>query len=193
MRVPSGSAAGWPFDGPGEIPPELDQLIPLVYHELREMAHRALQHGQDERTLSTTDLVHEAYIRLSQDARVTSKGSGYFFAAAAQAMRRIVVDFARRKHRLKRGGRIRLTTLDDALAQGDQAAIEVLDLEDALEKLAVIAPRAARVVECRFYGGLDLERTALAVGVTTRTVKRDWAFARAWLYDHLHRDSESHS
>ena len=186
MRAPRSEPAGWPPDVPSDEPHELDQLIPLVYHELREMAHRELQHDQPGHTLSTTDLVHEAYLRLSRDPRVTAKGKGYFFAAAAQAMRRIVVDFARRKRRLKRGGAIRLTTLQDDQPAADQSALEVLELEEALTKLAAIAPRAARVVECRFYGGLDLEQTALAVGVTTRTVKRDWTFARAWLFDHLH-------
>ncbi|HEX9893440.1 MAG TPA: ECF-type sigma factor [Gemmatimonadales bacterium] len=179
--------AGWPRDVQPAGQPELDQLIPLVYHELRAIAHRELLHDQRDRTLSTTELVHEAYLRLSQDPRVTTRGRGYFFAAASQAMRRIVVDCARRKRRLKRGGGLRLVTLDDAPDSRDGAGIDVLDLEQGLGELAAIAPRAAQVVECRFYGGLDVEQTALAVSVTTRTVHRDWAFARAWLFDYLQR------
>ena len=166
--------------------PELDRLIPLVYQELRVIAHRELPDDPD-RTLSTTALVHEAYLRLSGDERVTSRGRGYFFAAASLAMRRIVVDYARRKSRLKRGGGLRLVPLDDVPVEPDGAGIDVLDLEQGLVELASIAPRAAQVVECRFYGGLDVAQTALAVGVTDRTIKRDWAFARAWLFDWLRR------
>ena len=169
--------------------PELDQLIPLVYQELRAIAHRELPDDYD-RTLSTTALVHEAYLKLSRDGQVTTRGRGYFFAAAAQAMRRIVVDYARRKRRLKRGGAIRLVPLDDPPVEQNGSGIEVLDLERELVELATIAPRAAQVVECRFYGGLDVTNTALALGVTDRTIKRDWAFARAWLFDRLrHRPS----
>jgi RNA polymerase sigma factor (TIGR02999 family) len=179
--------AEWPGDIQPDQPTQLDQLIPLVYHELRTIAHRELVQDRPDQTLSTTELVHEAYLRLSKDPRVTTRGQGYFFAAAAQAMRRIVVDYVRRKRRLKRGGRIRLITLDDAPDTRDGAGLLVLDLERGLRELAAIAPRAARVVECRFYGGLDVDQTALAAGVTSRTVKRDWAFARAWLFDYLKR------
>ena len=175
--------SGWP----SEIltgTPELDQLIPLVYQELRVIAHRELPDDPD-RTLSTTALVHEAYLKLSRDGRVTTRGRGYFFAAASLAMRRIVVDYARRKRRLKRGGAIRLVPPNDVAGDSDHAGIDVLDLEQGLIELAAIAPRAAQVVECRFFGGLGVANTALALGVTDRTVKRDWAFARAWLFDRL--------
>ena len=175
--------SGWP----PEIltgTPALDQLIPLVYQELRVIAHRELPSDPD-RTLSTTALVHEAYLKLSRDGRVTTRGRGYFFAAASQAMRRIVVDYARRRRRLKRGGAIRLVPLDEVPAPVDNAGFDVLELEQELVALATVAPRAAQVVECRFYGGLDVADTALALGVTNRTIKRDWAFARAWLFDRL--------
>jgi RNA polymerase sigma-70 factor (ECF subfamily) len=181
----SAEESGWP----SELltgSPELDQLIPLVYKELRVIAHRELPADRD-RTLSTTALVHEAYLKLSRDGRVTSRGRGYFFAAAALAMRRIVVDYARRKRRLKRGGSIIMVPLDDVPVEPEDAGIDVLDLEQGLIELTAIAPRAAQVVECRFYGGLDVADTALALGVTDRTVKRDWAFARAWLFDWLQR------
>ena len=170
--------------------PELDQLIPLVYQELRAIAHRELPDHHDG-TLSTTALVHEAYLRLSHDGRVTTRGRGYFFAAAALAMRRIVVDYARRQRRLKRGGGLRVVPLDDVPAEPDRAGIDVLDLEQGLLELASLAPRAAQVVECRFYGGLDVGDTALALGVTDRTIKRDWAFARAWLFDRLRQSPSS--
>lgn len=167
----------------------LDSLLPVVYDELREMAHRHLRRDRDGQTFSTTDLVHEAYLRLAGSDGITARGRAYFFAAAAQAMRRIMVDEARRRRRLKRGGGRSLVTLDQAHGITDGDTVEVLDLEQGLEVLATLAPRPARVVECRFYGGLSVEDTALALGVTSRTVKRDWAFARAWLYDHLTRDA----
>ena len=181
------SDSGWPSEIPTGTP-ELDQLIPLVYRELRVIAHRELPDDRDG-TLSTTALVHEAYLRLSRDGLVTSRGRSYFFAAAALAMRRIVVDYARRKRRLKRGGDLRLVPLDDVPGEPDHAGMDVLELELGLVELAAIAPRAAQVVECRFYGGLAVAETALALGVTDRTIKRDWAFARAWLFDWLRRRS----
>ena len=163
----------------------IDRLFPHVYDELRDVAHRLLRHEQSAHTLSTTVLVHEAYMRLAPDTRVTARGKAYFFAAGAQAMRRIVVDYARRRHRVKRGGGLPALELDDALVAEAGAAIDVLDLERGLERLALIAERPTRVVECRFYGGLTIEETALALDVTERTVKRDWVFARAWLFDYL--------
>lgn len=163
----------------------IDRLFPHVYDELRDVAHRLLRHERSAETLSTTVLVHEAYLRLAPDVRVTERGRAYFFAAGAQAMRRIVVDYARRRHRLKRGSGVPALELDDAVVAEAGAAIDVLDLERGLEQLALIAERPMRVVECRFYGGLTVEETALALDVTDRTVKRDWAFARAWLFDYL--------
>jgi RNA polymerase sigma factor (TIGR02999 family) len=163
----------------------IDLLLPLVYDELREMASRRLRREGRDLTLSPTELVHEAYLRLGDTSGVTARGRAYFFAAAARAMRRIIVDHARRRGRRKRGGGDRAITLDDAIALVDGPDVDVLDLEPGLERLATIAERAARVVECRFYGGLSVDDTATALGVTTRTVNRDWQFARAWLHDHL--------
>ena len=166
-------------------PAPLDLLLPLVYDELREMAGRRLRRDGADLTISPTEIVHEAYLRLGDTSGVTARGRAYFFAAAAQAMRRIIVDHARRRGRLKRGGGERAVTLDDALVLTSGVEAEVLDLEEGLTALSAIAERAARVVECRFYGGLSVDETALALGVTTRTVNRDWQFARAWLHDHL--------
>jgi RNA polymerase sigma-70 factor, ECF subfamily len=168
----------------------IELLMPLVYDELREMAGRRLRRDGRDLTLSPTELVHEAYLRLGDTGSVSARGRAYFFAAAAQAMRRIIVDHARRRGRVKRGGGDRAITLDDALALVDTPEIDVLDLEPGLEQLAAIAERAARVVECRFYAGLSVDDTAAALGVTTRTVNRDWQFARAWLHDHLKKAAQ---
>lgn len=168
-------------------PPPLDRLIPLVYDELRGMAARRLRIDGAPITLAPTELVHEAYVRLADATRITARGRAYFFAAAAQAMRQVVVDHARRRRRLKRGGGRRAITLDEeiAVAVAGGRPIDVLELESALEALGEVAERAVQVVEYRFYGGLSVADTALTLGVTTRTVNRDWQFARAWLYNFL--------
>lgn len=166
-------------------PPPLDRLIPLVYDELRGMAARRLRTDGADITLAPTELVHEAYVRLADSTRITARGRAYFFAAAAQAMRQIVVDHARRRRRLKRGGGRRAITLDDAVAVAGGLPIDVLELESGLEALGEVAERAVQVVECRFFGGLSVADTALTLGVTARTVNRDWEFARAWLYNFL--------
>ena len=177
-------------DGAPSASPPIDLLLPLVYDELREMAGRRLRREGRDLTLSPTELVHEAYLRLGDTGSVSARGRAYFFAAAAQAMRRIIVDHARRRGRSKRGGGERPVTLDDAVALVDSPEVDVLDLEPGLVQLATIAERAARVVECRFYGGLSVDDTAAALGVTTRTVNRDWQFARAFLHDHLKRAAQ---
>lgn len=160
-------------------------LLPLVYDELRRMARGRLRLERGDFTLSTTELVHEAWLRLGDSAQVAGRGRAYFFAAAAQAMRRIVVDHARKRRRIKRGGGRVAVTLDDDLAVTDAGGVDLLELEEALQQLALVAARPAQVVECRFFGGLSADDTAQALGVTRRTVHRDWAFARAWLHDHL--------
>src|SRR5690606_31125727 len=166
-------------------PAPLEEVLPFVYDELRAIAHRQLDHGRDGDSLSTTALVHETYLRLAGDERVTARGRAYFFAAAAQAMRRIVVEHARSRLRIRRGGGAQTVALRDSHARTGTPALDVLDLEGGLAALASVAERAVRVVECRCYGGLSVEDTALALGVTPRTVKRDWAFARGWLFDYL--------
>jgi RNA polymerase sigma factor (TIGR02999 family) len=172
-------------------PPTLDQVVPLIFDELRDLAHGLLAREHRNVTLQTTAIVHEAYVRLVDDARVTVRGRAYFFAAAARAMRQILIDAARRRGALKRGGDAPsaasdvdapLAALDDGGARVDAYASELLDLNRALEKLELRNPRQMRVVECRFFGGLSVEETATALGVSPRTVKGDWALARAWLY-----------
>lgn len=160
----------------------LDRLLPLVYSELREMAHRRLAEEGGQVTLHTTDLVHEAYLRLVDDARVTSRGRAYFFAAAAQAMRRVLIDAARRRSAGKRGGGAQPVTLEEGHSTVDEYALELLDLDRALTSLQAESPRQVQVVECRFFGGLSVEETAAALDISARTVKSDWAMARAWLH-----------
>jgi RNA polymerase sigma factor (TIGR02999 family) len=163
----------------------VDQLLPLVYDELRRMAHRHLAREHRQRTLSTTGLVHEAYLKLVDQSQVSAKGRAYFFAAAARAMRQVLVDAARRRGRLKRGGGEVPLDLEDFQVAVDDFAADLRGLDEALERLAALFPRQARVVECRFFGGLSVEETAEALALAPRTVKRDWSLARAWLYREL--------
>jgi RNA polymerase sigma factor (TIGR02999 family) len=162
----------------------LDVLVDLLYGELREMAHRQLAREPAGHTLQTTALVHEAWVRLAAGSEVGRRGRTYFFAAAARAMRQVLVDHARRRGAGKRGHGEAAVALDDVqIAAVDSFAAELIDLDVALEKLAKLEPRHARVVECRYFGGLSVEETAEALGVSPRTVKSDWALARAWLYE----------
>jgi RNA polymerase sigma factor (TIGR02999 family) len=165
----------------------LEQLVPAIYEELHLMAHRQLASEHGANTLQTTELVHEVYLRLVDDLRVTRRGRAYFFAAAAQAMRRVLVERARRRTAAKRGGPAAANALsiDETQIAVDAFASELLDLDEALERLAALDPRQARVVECRYFGGLDVEETAAVLGVSPRTVKSEWAMARAWLHDAL--------
>jgi RNA polymerase sigma factor (TIGR02999 family) len=162
----------------------LDALVDLLYGELREMAHRQLARERDGHTLQTTALVHEAWFRLAGGSNVGRRGRSYFFAAAARAMRQVLVDHARRRGAVRRGQGAVPVPLDNVqLAAVDSFAAELIDLDKALERLAKLEPRHAQVVECRYFGGLSVEETAEALGVSPRTVKSDWALARAWLYD----------
>jgi RNA polymerase sigma-70 factor, ECF subfamily len=172
--------------------PALDRLVPLLYDELREVAQRALSRGRGNATIQTTELVHEAYLRLVDDARVTRRGRAYFFGAAARAMRNVLVESARRRGTAKRGGDGAIVTLEEGHASVDAYAAELLDLDGALTALEAQSPRQARVVECRYFGGMSVEETADALDVSARTVKSDWAMARAWLYARL-RDDPSRS
>jgi RNA polymerase sigma factor (TIGR02999 family) len=165
-----------PFDGPA---------VALFYDELRTLAHRQRAREGASATLLTTDLVHEAWLRLAHDPEVEARGRSYYFGAAAQAMRRVLVDAARRRGAAKRGGGAERVTLGDAAASVETCASELLDLDRALDALEAEHPRLARVVELRFFGGLPVEETARALGVSPRTVKGDWALARAWLHQAL--------
>jgi RNA polymerase sigma factor (TIGR02999 family) len=163
----------------------VDAVIPLVYDELRRMARRQLAREHHRLTLDTTGLVHEAYLRLVDQAQVPAGNRAYFFGAAAQAMRRILVESARRRRRLKRGEGRPPVDLADLEVSVEGFAAGLVDLDEALERLAGLYPRQARVVECRFFGGLSVEETAAALEQAPRTVKRDWALAQAWLFREL--------
>ena len=162
----------------------LDQLLPLVYEQLRSMARSRLPRSPGQ-TLSTTALVHEAYLKLFDRTRLTVNDRRHFFSVAAMAMRQIVVDHARRRLAQKRGGGMQRVDLErDPLAVEDRTA-EIVSLDDALRRLNEVDARLARVVELRFFGGLSVEETAEVLEVDPRTVKRDWRKARALLYRSL--------
>lgn len=168
----------------------IDRLVPVVYDELRALARRQLaREHRPGATLQTTALVHEAYVRLVGSTRVPARGRAYFFAAAARAMRQVLVDHARRRDADKRGGGAEPASLGPDEVAVDAFAVEVMDLDRALNALAALEPRQARVVECRFFGGLSVEETAAALEISPRTVKYDWALARAWLYRTLVGDA----
>lgn len=169
-------------------PSALEQLVPLIYEELRALARRQLAREAADHTLQTTALVHEAYLKLAGSGRITSRGRAYFFAAAARAMRQVLVDRSRRRNAGRRGGGAVLVTLDDDAASVDAYALELLELDEALNRLAQLSPRQVQVVEHRFFAGMDVQETADALGVSTRTVEADWAMARAWLLRELRPD-----
>ena len=160
----------------------LDRLMPLVYDDLHRLARRQLAgEGGRGRTLDTTGLVHEAYLRLAESSRAAWEGRGHFFSVSARAMRQIVVDYARERGAAKRGGGVRSATLDDESAAVESRAEEILAVDQALAGLGALDPHLPQLVECRFFAGLTEEETAEALALPLRTVQRDWARARAWL------------
>jgi RNA polymerase sigma-70 factor (ECF subfamily) len=163
----------------------LSRLMPLVYDELRRLASRNLRRERPDHTLQTTELVHEAYLELVDQQRANWQNRAQFFAIAAQLMRRILVDYARSHRAAKRGGNHIKLSLDEAAAMSDEKSADLLALDEALDRLATIDPQQSRVVELRVYGGLSVEETAAALGISPRTVKREWSMARAWLYQQL--------
>jgi RNA polymerase sigma factor (TIGR02999 family) len=164
-----------------------EQLIPLVYSELRRIARRCLA-AQPHNTLQSTALVHEAYLRLVGSS-VRWEDRVHFFAVAAQLMRRILVDYTRRKRAQKRGGDAVTLLLDENLAAPAERELDLIALDDALNKLAELDERQARLVELRFFAGLSIEETAHALEISPATVKRDWATARLWLLQQIRRDA----
>jgi len=172
---------GLPSELRGDSPESVDRLVALAYHELRAIAHRRLGARDADGTLSTTALVNEAYLRLVDQSRAGSYERSHFLAVASLAMRHVLVDRARERVTLKRGGVRHRVTLDDAHLAVDAEPNMLLELDDALHRLAEFEPRLARVVECRFFGGLTEPETAEALGVTMRTVQRDWVKARVLL------------
>ncbi|CAN5823860.1 sigma-70 family RNA polymerase sigma factor [soil metagenome] len=166
----------------------LDRVFPLVYEELRRLAHRQLRAEPTGHTLCTTALVHEAYLRLADQTRGQWRDRAHFLAIAAVAMRRILVDHARRHGSAKRGGALRRVPLENADLAIEERAELLVALDDALSRLAALDGRQARVVECRFFGGMTEEETAEALGIGLRTAKRDWAKPRSWLYREIYPD-----
>jgi RNA polymerase sigma factor (TIGR02999 family) len=171
----------------------MDRLLRLVYSELRRIAHRQLAAEPTGHTLSTTALVHEAYLRFAREEHAEWSNRGQFFAVASRTMRRVLVDYARRHWAQRRGGAVQhaipLDQADDAgaLAVASRAD-DLIALDEALERLAIVDERLGRVVECRFFGGLTEAETAEALGISQRTVARDWLMARGWLYRELQND-----
>jgi RNA polymerase sigma factor (TIGR02999 family) len=158
-----------------------DRLLSAIYDELHRQAARAMRHENDGNTLQATALVHEAYIRLVDQRRVEWRNRAHFFGVAAQMMRRVLVDRARARLATKRGGEFQQVTLGDLEAGDESSSLDVLALHEALERLATLDPEQARLVELRYFGGLNIDDTARALGVSPATVKREWAVARAWL------------
>ncbi len=166
------------------------QLLPLVYDELRRLAAQKLAHERPGQTLQTTALVHESYLRLVDKGEEQSWNSrGHFFAAAAEAMRRILVENARRKKRLRHGGHRQRVSLDDVELAAEAPAEDLEALDEALEQLAADDQMAAAVVKLRYFAGLTIQETASALDLSVRTANRHWAYARAWLYRRLHSDN----
>ena len=163
----------------------LDELIPIVYDELRRLARHYLNNERADHSLQPTALVHEVYLRLNGQKNVQWKSRAHFFSVATQMMRRILIDHAKGLQRNKRGaGAIKLS-LDEVIILSDEGSIELIALDEALTKLSVIDPRKSHVVELRYFGGMSVEETAEILGVSRKTVMREWAMARAWLYREL--------
>lgn len=165
----------------------LDELMPLVYNELHRQAARYLRRERQDHTLQTTALVNEAYLKLIDQKAVRWQNRAHFFAIAAQAMRRILVDHARSKNREKRGGEFERVEMEDAtmVASGEGAGIDLLALDEALTKLAKMDEQKARIVEFRYFSGLSVKETAEVMSVSTDTVERHWTMAKAWLLREL--------
>ena len=175
------------LDAAAGDPAAAADLLPLVYEELRSLAAARLAAEKPGQTLQATALVHEAYLRLvGPSGGPDWNGRGHFFAAAAEAMRRILIEAARRKGRSKRGGGAVRVDLDDLVTRAEPPPLDdLLAVDEALDRLAAVAPRAAALVKLRFYAGLTGDEAAAALGVAPRTADAIWAYARAWLYDHL--------
>ncbi|MCW5980746.1 MAG: sigma-70 family RNA polymerase sigma factor [Bryobacteraceae bacterium] len=166
------------------------RLLPLVYAELRRIASRRLSRERSGHTLQATALVHEAYLRLVDQRKTDWRNRAHFFGVAAQLMRHILLDYAKTHGAAKRGGGALRVTLDESMAVDSVRVEELLVLDEALSRLERLDPQQARVVELRYYGGLNVQETAEALGVSTATVKREWAMARAWLHAELARNQE---
>lgn len=171
----------------------LDRLLPAVYEELRRIAHNRLRGEREDHTLRTTELVHEAYLKLVEHNTVDWQDRQHFFAVAARAMRQVLVDHARKKAAAKRGGDASPVPLDRVTLPRESSPDELIAIDDALDRLAERDDRAAQVVECRFFGGYTIAETADVLDVSRSTVKRDWRAARAWLNRALQSPSDDSS
>jgi len=168
----------------------LDELVPLVHDELRRIARNFMRRQNPGHTLQTTALVNEAFIRLVDSNRVNWQDRNHFFAISAQLMRRVLVDVARRKNSLKRGGERVQVTLDDKLNVSDEKETDIIALDEAMSLLAELNPRQSQIVELRYFGGLTEEQIADTLEISSRTVRRDWNLARAWLFRELNRKDQ---
>ena len=164
----------------------LAELTPLVYDELRRLAHHFMEGQRPDHTLQTTALVNEAYLRLADQTNPSWQNRAHFFAVAARAMRQIVVDYARSQQSQKRGGGLFRIELDEAAIVSPAESKEIVDLHEALERLAALDSRKAQVVELKYFGGLNYDEMAEVLKISRVTVRRDWEFARAWLHTELH-------
>lgn len=162
-----------------------ERLFPLVYDELKQRARYYLSGERSDHTLQPTALVHEAYIRMAGDSLMPAEDRGHFFAIASKVMRRILVDHARRHNASKRGGATECVAFEESTIIAGSSSAEIVDLDDALQRLEEIDERKGRVVEMRFFGGLSEQEVANSLGITTKTVQRDWQFAKLWLFREL--------
>ncbi len=165
----------------------LDELMPVIYDELRRMAKRYMRRQDSDRTMQTTELIHEAYLKLAGNQEKGWKNRAHFFGVASSAMRHILVDYARSKQSQKRGGPLHKITLAESLVPSNERSDEIVALDEALSDLARLDERKARVVEMKFFGGLNFEEIAEVLRVSVITVKRDWSFAKNWLLKEISR------
>jgi len=166
-------------------PQAASRLVPLVYSELRQIAARFMRRERVDHTLQTTALVHEAYLKLVEQTPASWQNRAHFFAIAAQVMRHILIDHARGHGREKRGGGQTVIQLDEGLVFSPEQSSELLEVDAALQRLAELDPRQGKIVELRFFGGLTVDETAAVLGISPKTVKRDWSVAKAWLHGEL--------
>jgi RNA polymerase sigma factor (TIGR02999 family) len=164
----------------------LRRLVPLVYNELRRLAHCQLRKERPDPMLQTTALVHEAYLRLMKQEQMSFENRAHFFAVCAQLMRQILIQYARRRKAAKRDGGYKLT-FDEAVALPESRSLDLVALDDALNELAKLDPQQSQIVELRFFGGLSIEETSHVMGISPATVKRHWTTARVWLHDQISR------
>jgi RNA polymerase sigma factor (TIGR02999 family) len=167
----------------------LDQLVPMVYDELRRIAHRYMRRQAAGQTLQTTAVVHEAYMRLAGQDKVAWQNRAHFYGVCAQVMRSLLVDRARARGAEKRGGGQYKVSISDGIAASNNPDIDIVALDDALERFAAIDPRKARIVELRYFGGLTVEETAAFLDLSPITIKREWLKAKAWLYNELRQEN----